>query len=219
MKNNKMHEKILNIISIVLIAFIILNVLINFLYWRDGWTEIFWYCDFAAVLLSLGILYRKNYLISGVLITAIPAQFFWILDFILQVLGFEGFGRTAWLFSWPLLSILPSVIIHVILIPLAFYATSVYGFNKKGLFVGFVMMVFAMVTPFYLSAQDDNINCVFYSCDVDFEYSATYSYLGMSAYSIDYLLFITLRWFFWMLVMYFCLLFLFRRVFKRIRIS
>ncbi len=158
MKNNKMHEKILNIISIVLIAFIILNVLINFLYWRDGWTEIFWYCDFAAVLLSLGILYRKNYLISGVLITAIPAQFFWILDFILQVLGFEGFGRTAWLFSWPLLSILPSVIIHVILIPLAFYATSVYGFNKKGLFVGFVMMVFAMVTPFYLSAQDDNIN-------------------------------------------------------------
>jgi len=222
MKNKvqtKLHEKILNYISILLIVFIILNVSINFLYWSDGWTEMFWYCDFAAILLSLGILFKKNYLISSVLITAIPAQFFWILDFILHVFGFEGFGRTAWLFSWPVLSALPSVLVHIILIPLAFYATVIYGFNKKGVFIGFLMMAFAMVMPFYLSAQDDNINCVFYSCDVDFEHSATYSYLGMAAYSLDYLLFITLRWFFWILVVHFCLLFIFRRLFKRVKIS
>lgn len=219
MKNNSVHEKILNVIAVLLILFIIYNVTVSAIYWSDGWTELLWYCDFAAILLSLGILLRKNYFISAVLITAIPAQFFWILDFILKVLGFTGFGRTSWLFSYPFLSVLPSIIVHMILIPLAVYATIVYGFNKKGVFIGFIMMAFAMIMPFYFSAQDDNINCVFYSCDVDFKYSATYSYLGMAAYSWDYLLFITLRWFFWILTIYFGLLFLFRRIFKRIKIS
>jgi hypothetical protein len=219
MINNKLHEKILKIISISLIIFIILNVSINIFYWSDGWTEIFWYCNLAAILLSLGILIRKNYLISGVLITAIPAQFFWIFDFVLQVLGFESFGRTAWLFSWPLLSVLPSIMIHIILIPLAFYATAVYGFNKKGFFIGLIICLFAMFFPFYFSAHDDNINCVFYSCDVDFEHSATYSYLGISSYSIEYLLFVLFRGVFWSLIFYFCLLFIFRRIFKRIKVS
>lgn len=218
MKKSLMHEKILKVISILLVLFIMFNVGVNFFYWSDGWTEIFWYCDFAAILLSIGILFRKSYLISGVLITAIPAQFFWILDFIIKVVGFEGFGRTAWMFSLPTLSVLPSVIVHIILIPIAIYGTVLYGFDRRGYAVGFGILLFAMVVPFLFSSQDDNINCVFYSCDVDFEYSATYSYLGIPSYSIQYLMVIALRWVFFGTIVYFSLLKIYRSLFKQIKV-
>lgn len=218
MKNNFIHEKILKVISILLILFILFNVIVNFLYWKDGWTEILWYCDFAAILLSLGILFRKTYLISGVLITAIPAQFFWILDFVLKVVGLESFGRTTWMFSWPFLTVLPSIIVHILLIPLAFYAVKVLGFDRKGFYIAIGIILFAMIMPFFFSAQDDNINCVFYSCDVNFENSATYTYLGMSSYSSEYLFFITVRAIFCVIIFYFCLLKMYRSLFKRIKI-
>lgn len=218
MKNKIIHEKILNVIAILLTLSVIVNVLINFFYWSDGWTEIFWYCDFAAILLSIGIFFRKSYLISGVLITAIPAQFLWILDLLLKVIGFEGFGRTAGMFSLPTLSILPSVIIHLVLIPIAIYATASYGFNRKGYFVAFGILLFAVIMPFFFSAQDDNINCVFYSCDVNFEHSATFSYLGMPAYSVQYLLFIALRWLFFGTIVYFSLLRIYRSLFKQVKV-
>jgi hypothetical protein len=218
MKNNPIHEKILKVISILLILFILFNVFVNFLHWRDGWTEILWYCDFAAILLSLGILFRKTYLISGVLITAIPAQFFWILDFVLKVIGFEGFGRTAWLFSWPFLTVLPSIVVHAILIPLSLYAVKVYGFDRKGFYTAMFILVFTMFMPFFFSAQDDNVNCVFYPCDISFEHSATYSYLGFTSYSPGYLFIISIRWLIWTLIFYFSLLKMYRSLFKRVKI-
>jgi len=218
MKSNPIHEKILNVIAVFLILFIIFNVSINFFYWEDGWTEILWYCDFAAILLSLGIIFRKNYLISGVLITAIPAQFLWILDFVMKIVGFDGFGRTAWMFALPTLTILPSVIIHLVLIPISIYATFLYGFNKRGYLVGLGILLFAMIMPFFFSAQDDNINCVFYSCDLDFEHSATYHYLSIPSYSIQYILFIALRWVFFGTIVYFVLLKFFRSVFKQVKV-
>ncbi len=218
MKNKIFYEKLLNIIAVLLILFIIFNVSINFFYWSDGWTEILWYCDFAAILLSLGILFKKNYLISGVLITAIPAQFFWILDFAIKILGFGGFGRTTWMFSLPILSILPSVIIHLALIPIAIYATILYGFNRKGYFVAVGILLFTMIMPFFFSAQDDNINCIFYSCDVNFENSATYSFLGIPSYSIQYIILIALRWVFFGTVTYFALLKMYRSLFKHVKV-
>lgn len=218
MKNKILHEKILNFIAVWLILFIIFNVSVNFFYWEDGWTEILWYCDFAAIILSLGIIFKKNCLISSVLITAVPAQFFWIFDFIIKLFGLDGLGRTAWMFSLPTLSILPSVIVHLVLIPIAIYATVLYGFNRKGYLLGFGILLFAMVMPFFFSAQDDNINCVFYSCDIDFGHSATYSYFGFPSYSIQYLLFITLRWIFFGTIVYVLLLKSFRRLFKRVKI-
>lgn len=218
MKNNLINDKILRVGAILLLFFISFNVIINFLYWNDGWTEILWYCDLAVIILSIGILFKKKYLISGVLITAIPAQFFWILDFVLKVIGFEGFGRTTWLFAWPFLTVLPSIIVHAILIPLSFYAVRIYGFDKKGFYVAMGILVFTMFMPFFFSAQDDNINCVFYSCDVNFEHSATYTYLGIPAYSVGYLLFIAFRWVIWTIITYFSLLALFRSLFKRVKI-
>jgi len=218
MVDKKLHEKILNVFAIFLIIIVFANTLINFFYWNDGWTEILWYCSLASLVLSVGILLKNSYLNSIVLTTAIPAQFFWILDFVIQFIGFDGIGRTAWLFEWPLITIFLSIVLHVVLIPLAIYSVYIYGFKKKSLPFTFIFIIICMVLPFLFSAYDDNVNCVFYSCDLNFDEAINMSSPMFVLGSFNYLAFVIFRWFVWVILMRVALLFLFRRVFKRIRI-
>ena len=218
MINTNLHKKILNVFAVALIIIVFANTLINFFYWNDGWTEILWYCSLASLVLSAGILLKNSYLNSIVLTTAIPAQFFWILDFVLKLVGMDGFGRTGWLFEWPFITIFLSIVLHVVLIPLAIYSVWVYGFKKKSLLFTFIFIIVCMVLPFLFSAYDDNVNCVFYSCDLNFDEAINTTSPMFMLGSVSYLGFITLRWLAWSIIIYFGLILLFQRVFKRIKI-
>lgn len=214
MKNKKLHEKILAYLSIFLILAVLFNLYTNTLHWSDGWTEIFWYCDIAAVILAIGILFKKTYLFSGTLIMAIPAQLIWIFDFILKVLGFSGFGRTELLFSLPFTTILTSIIIHIILIPIAIYSVIIYGFDRKGLWVSLIFSTVLLLISFFVSPYDSNINCVFYPCDIRFEDSLSSSFY----FTKEYLLLEILKWGAIFVGFYFILLAFFKKLFKSVEV-
>lgn len=212
------HKKILNVLAIVLLILVIGNFLVNLFFWQDSWTEIFWYCSVASILLSLGILLKNPSLNTIVLVTAIPAQSIWIVDFILNIFNLGGFGRTTWLFELPLAVTAFSVILHFLVIPLALYAVAVHGF-KKNVFVGtLITMTVILAGSYFFTSFEDNINCVFYSCDLAFENLEGMPVSFPEIGSMTYFVFLFIRWVFWVLISYSGLLLLFQRVFKRISI-
>lgn len=224
MVSKEAHEKILNVFAIILLVLVLGNFSVNVFFWQDSWTEILWYCSVASIVLSLGILLKKPLLTSSVLFTAIPLQSFWILDFLLKLFGVAGFGRTDWLFELPLIVTIFSIILHFMIIPLAIYSVAIYGFKKKSVFfaVPFFLVV-CLFIPFFFTSFEDNVNCVFYSCDLTFDslegaVSPTIFGYVLSSGSYSYLAFIAVRWVFWALVSYFALWFLFQRVFKKVSV-
>jgi hypothetical protein len=217
MIKKELHKKVLDLLAILLLLIVIVNMCIHLATWSDGWTEVFWFCNSAAILLSLGILLRKTVLVSTVLVTSIPAQFLWIVDFLLISLGFHGLGRTAELFqyAWPI--ILISIILHILIIPTAVYATWFYGFKKKSILISILFILYLFIAPYFLSTPDDNINCVFYPCD------QTLDTIGSSHFPIlyvtwQYMIFVTIRGIVTFLIAYFIFLFLFHKLFKNIKI-
>lgn len=218
MVNKELHEKILKVCVILLVFLIISNTVIHLYYWDRDWTEIFWYCNIAALVLAFGILLKKSAMVSVVLVTAIPAQFFWIADFFIKLFGFEGLGRTTQLFELPFSIAFISSVLHLLLIPIAIYATILYGFKKKSFLFGIILILFLIFVPYFFTSFGDNINCVFYPCDLtymDLEgRPITFPEFG----SLEYAGFILIRWLSWFIVSYYSLLLLFQRVFKRVQI-
>jgi hypothetical protein len=223
MVSKEVHEKILKVFAIVLLVLVLGNFTANMFFWGDSWTEILWFCSLASIALSVGILLKNPLLNSIVLITTIPAQSLWIADFLLNIFGLDSFGRTEWLFELPLVVVAFSIILHFMIIPLAIYAVAVYGFKKKSFFIGVASFVILVLISFFITPFEENINCVFYSCDLDFdslEGIPTPLVFGwnLSFGSFQYLGFVLLRWFGWFIVSYYVWLLLFQRVFKRVQI-
>jgi hypothetical protein len=220
MVNKKIHKNILKILAIFLLILVFINILIHLFYYGNEFTEILWYCNLASIILSIGILYKKNLFISLVLITT-PAQFFWIYDFIITSIGINGLGRTSWLFELPLPIFLFSSIFHFLLIPISIYATLIYGFNKKSFFGGIIFILFSIFVPYYFTSFEDNINCVFYPCDLSFEKISMGvtiptmfgHYVNFGSYF--YLFFITLRWILFLALSYFLCFLLFKKFLKK----
>lgn len=220
MVSKEVHEKILKVFAIGLLVLVLGNFLVNLFFWGDSWTEIFWFCSAASIVLSVGILLKNPLLNSLVLVTAVPAQSFWIIDFILNIFSLGGFGRTAWLFELPIAVTVFSIVLHFMIIPLAIYAIAVYGFKKKSLLVSLGFMLLLIFLAYFATPFEDNINCAFYSCDLSFdnlEGAVSPMILGysLSSGSFSYLAFVAVRWIFWITLFYFGLLFLLQRVFKK----
>lgn len=218
MVSKEIHKKILGLCLILLIALFISNTVIHIFYWANGWTEILWYCNLASLFLVFGIFFKKPLLNSIVLVTIIPVQFFWILDFFITLFGFQGFGRTALLFDLPFSIVAISSILHLTMIPIAIYAVVVYGFKKNSFVWILLSMFFVLILPYLFSPFVDNINCVFYPCDLAFEDLEGMQIDNFVPGSWSYLVFVALRWFGWFFVFYFGILMLLQRVFKKVKI-
>lgn len=201
-------------------AFLIFMAALNLFYhikiWKE-WEEILWYCNFASVVCGIGILVQSPALVSSVLVTAIPSQFLWIVDFILASFG-HGLGRTEVLFEFPRSVFLISIVLHVMLIPISFYATCKMGFSKKSIYYGLVLFIFLLLPlTYYVGEVEENRNCVFYPCDLDYhkDYRTIFSHNR----------YMTLSYLFWNVVgfwsimawvSYSLLLFMFNRTGKRV---
>ncbi len=140
------------------------NQYVNFVRWHNP-TEILWFCDMTAVILGVGLILRNRVMITLALVMAIPAQFRWILDFFLEAIG-VGAGRTAMLFSYGLTVFWLSVNLHAIVIPISFYGVWKLGFARNALLPILIYGFALLSSSFFFTDSLENINCVFYACDV-----------------------------------------------------
>lgn len=150
------------------------NQYVNFVRWHNP-AEILWFCDMTAVILGTGLILRNRIMITLALVMAIPAQFRWILDFFLEAVGM-GSGRTAALFSYGLSVFWLSVNLHAIMIPISFYGVWKLGFARNAL-LAILGYGFVLLTATYLFTDpEENINCVFYACDVAYSQGKYFQY-------------------------------------------
>ncbi|MCI0559668.1 MAG: hypothetical protein MN733_14340, partial [Nitrososphaera sp.] len=108
-------DKKLKLLGLYLIVSVVMNLWVN-----TSLTELLWYCDAAALILGIALWTKSSPLATMILVTAIPSQFLWIVDFFLQQLG-VGLGRTEHLQGLKLSVYLLSVNLHAIVMPCALY--------------------------------------------------------------------------------------------------
>jgi len=162
-------ESLAKISAITLVFVVLTNLAMHVAAW-NMWSEALWYCDIAGLILGFAILTKNNFLSSSILAATIPVQSFWIIDFVLELFG-HGYGRTAYMFEgmlqWNML-VFP-VLLHASIIPLAALAVYLYGYNKRSIIfsLGFLGIIL-MTTTYIFTAPINNINCVFYPCDLNY---------------------------------------------------
>lgn len=142
---------------------VLANQWANFVQWQDPF-EILWFCDFTALILGVGLILKNRMLITLTLVSAVPAQSIWIIDFFLEAFG-HGMGRTAQLWSYGHLVFWLSVNLHAILIPVSLYGVWKLGFNTKALKLTLIYISLLLIASFLFTSPIENRNCVFYDCD------------------------------------------------------
>lgn len=150
-------------LGIFVLASLVANQWANFIRWQDP-LEILWFCDMTALVLGIGLIMKNKTMITLTLVTTIPAQFMWIVDFFLEAFG-EGSGRTVILYSFGPVVFWLSVNLHAILIPISAYSTLKLGFDKKALPFILVYIFFLLNSTYFFTPISENRNCVFYGCD------------------------------------------------------
>lgn len=140
-----------------------INQWINIALYRDFW-GILWFCDATAVILGIGLILKNTNLTTLSLVTAIPAQLPWIIDFFLEATG-SGMGRTATIWSWGPSVFWASVNLHAIIIPISLYAVWKLGFSEKSLKLILLYGLLLLTATYLFSPVSGNRNCVFFGCD------------------------------------------------------
>ncbi len=133
---------------------------------------IFWICYIGMIIIGIGCLLNKSYLISSQLnIITIPL-IMWDIDFFsFLILKRTIFGLADYFFKEP--SIISRLISleHLFLIPLgilAFYLVKdkkdKKQNNKNSLLISILEVTILFIILKIINISDKNINCVFYSC-------------------------------------------------------
>ncbi|MCP4274068.1 MAG: hypothetical protein GY781_19270 [Gammaproteobacteria bacterium] len=99
---------------------------------------------------------------------AVPGQFLWIVDFILEIFIGSGLGRTAWIVDAPLEVFVMTTVLHAVTIPLTFYGIYILGFSKKSYKFSMIFIIIIESFSYLISDMETNLNCIKYSCDLDY---------------------------------------------------
>ena len=163
--NKKQKSAVLNFLGIFFLAIGLLAMANSFIR-RDPF-QVLYFCYIGLVLIGVGTLTRKSYIImSQVYILAIPL-IIWGIDF-LHYLIFRSplWGITDYFFQN--LHFLPDRLItlqHLFTIPLAIYAASLIGVKRKDAWEWSIVQITILYFVIFLfSPPQLNINCVFTSC-------------------------------------------------------
>lgn len=139
----------------------------------SSFEDILWFCNHMILFAGIALLYRSKEYLSIILTMSIPVQFFWVVDFFLELFG-HGLGRSELFFQSPLLDIILDIFIHGALIPICFIAILYLGYSKKKIIEGLIYILFLTFITVLLTSPIQNINCTFGSCDVEL---TSYSFL------------------------------------------
>lgn len=162
-KNSKIKFDRYTALGIFVLVSVILNQYVNFVKYWDP-LEILWFCDTTAFILGIGLILKNRTMITLTLVSTIPAQFMWIVDFFMEAAG-QGAGRTSELYTFGPVVFWLSVNLHAILIPISFYATWKLGFDKKALPWILIYIFFLLNSTYFFTPISENRNCVFHGCD------------------------------------------------------
>lgn len=157
----------LKLLGIYLLISVIANQTINYVNFHSL-IGVLWYCDMTALLLGISLLFNNRTMATVSLVTAVPAQFLWIIDFFLQFFN-RGFGRTEELFSYGSWVFWFSTNLHASLIPISLFAVWQLGFDRLAIKSVLFYMGSLTTITFVFTDYASNINCVFFSCDQKFQ--------------------------------------------------
>ena len=154
---------ILNIIGTI---FIILGIasLSRIFFPAATWQNVFWWCDHAAIIIGLAILFRSRFWLTAELNIMLIPQVLWTIDFLSKVFFNKFvFGFTAYMFEGPWTFKLLSYQ-HLFMFILALIALFMMGKADKKAWIGsFIHGIFLFITGLLIPAYY-NINCVHKNC-------------------------------------------------------
>lgn len=195
-----MKERVKKIILNLLgIYFLILGITAIFLsFYRQIPTQVLYACYIGIILIGVGILTRKSFLIlSQIYIIAIPSLV-WGIDFV-HWLIFKTplWGMTDYFFFSSAISLDKFVSLqHFYTIPLAILAVKLIGKSKGAWKLSLIQIIIIFILVKLFSSPELNINCVFYSC-INIKWALPYeiiwflisfSIVGITALLLNYFL-------------------------------
>lgn len=188
---------ILNLIGIYFLILGITAILLSLL--RQMPTQILYACYIGIILIGIGILTRKSFLIlSQIYIITIPS-IFWGIDFV-HWLIFKTplWGMTDYFFFNSAITIDKFVSLqHFYAIPLAIYAVKLIGKGKGAWKLSLIQIVLTFIAVKILSPPELNINCVFYSC-ININWGLPYNFIWfLVSFSIVSITAFLLNYFLW----------------------
>ena len=153
----------------VMLLTVALNLGVHWVFEGGDIAELFWYCNVAALLLAYGLFRKSAAVVTAVCVMSVPTQFFWILDWLLQLFG-GGFGRTAWLFDGSnfFLTAPLSVLLHALIIPVAAWAMWRLGFSWHAHRYMFPVLLVLLPATYLFTDMRANRNCMFFPCDLNY---------------------------------------------------
>jgi len=166
MNNRRINEIILNIFGwfLILVSFLAYyNALIDF----KTPSRLLWFSYFAFLIIGIGILTKKTYIIGSQLNIVFIPYILWNIDFFYRLFtSMSLFGITDYFFEPGTTFISRIVTIqHAFIIPIALYAIYIYKFKRKGFWKLSLIQVFAIfILTRILSNPVDNVNCAFTNC-------------------------------------------------------
>ncbi len=206
-------------LGLFLITVVFINIYFIAKYSSLQTETLLWYCDLATLILAISILFKNPLFSSSVFISAVPAQFMWILDFFRLLFTNYTAGRNAWLINSTAneYQVYSSIIMHFILIPSALWALYRFGFNKMSILVAWLSTFFLLSVSYFLTDPRLNTNCVFRPCDYS-SFSISTLLLGRHYpyESVAYLLQVLFDWFIYIGIFY-ILVSLFHKILRFLR--
>lgn len=161
----KFQFLILDIIGIFFLVWGIIAISLSM--YNQTPTQILFMCYLGIILIGIGILTRRSFIImSQIYILAIPILF-WDIDFLHWIIFNQPlFGITDYFFvvsGWTLGKIIS--LQHLFTVPLAIYASSIIGVKRRDAWKwSFIQITIVYLLVSWFSSPDLNVNCIFSPC-------------------------------------------------------
>lgn len=160
----KNKNTLLNAIGISLIIFFIIRTI--FLINEGSFTDIFWLCNHAPLILGIAILFRSGFWITAEISFVFAGVFIWVADYFSKILfNIHVFGSTSYLF--PITNqgfFYVTSLIHLFSLPLALWALFLINKKEPSAWKGAVIHAIVLI-PFAVYFREQyNLNCFLEPC-------------------------------------------------------
>ena len=130
---------------------------------------LFWFSNSIFLLLSIGLLFRNQMLVSSIAIAAVATETWWGLDFLARLITTKG------LFPAPITEYMFTnlgfgsirfyvELSHIAVIAFALYGAYKLGMHKKAYILCFVYSVVFNLASYFFTPSEYNVNCAHYLC-------------------------------------------------------
>ncbi|MFP5387437.1 MAG: hypothetical protein ACLGHN_15270 [Bacteriovoracia bacterium] len=148
-------------IKLFLTAFV--GVLIP-VYWKNyGPGNFLWFSDIGLFLSVLALWMRSSLIISIIVLTVLPFEIFWNIDFFFQLIaGNELTGLAAYMFDQEKTKFLRGLsLFHVFMPPIWIWCLYQWGYDRRAFRYAVALGLTALTLSYLLTKPEDNINWVY----------------------------------------------------------